>query len=148
MGWRISEPDTIKFQKEDLKKFGVTGPDVRQLEKEGRIKIDERWVRLDEVSHVRTGDVFAYVVDTRYCKQAVEIARNAKVLICESTYLERDRDLAEEYHALTARQAAELAKEANVQQLILTHFSARYRDLEELGQEARAIFPIHSSLKI
>ena len=141
IGWRVTEPDTIKFQKEDLKKFGIDGPDVRKLEKEEKIKIGDRWVRLDEVSHVRKGDALAYVVDTRFCKQAVEIARHAKVLICESTYLEEDRDLAEEYQHMTARQAAELAKEANVQQLILTHFSARYRDTELLGVEAREVFP-------
>ena len=141
VGWRISEPNTIKFQKEDLKKFGIDGPDVRKLEKDGKIKINDRWVNLEEVSHVRIGDVLAYVVDTRYCKQAVEIARNAKVLICESTYLEKDRALADEYLHMTAKQAAQIAKEANVQQLILTHFSARYRDPEELGIEAREVFP-------
>ena len=141
VGWRISEPDTIKFQKEDLKKFGIDGPDVRKLEKDGKIKIGENWIRLDEVSHIRKGDALAYVVDTRLCPQAIEIARGAKVLICESTYLEEDRALAEEYLHMTARQAAELAREAQVQQLILTHFSARYRDTEALGVEAREIFP-------
>jgi ribonuclease Z len=140
IGWRITEPDTIKFHKEDLKKCGIDGPDVRKLEHDGKIKINDRWIKLDEVSHVRPGDAIAYVVDTRVCKQAVEIARGAKVLICESTYLEQDRALADEYLHMTARQAGELAKEAGVGQLILTHFSARYRDPEELGNEAREVF--------
>ncbi len=93
------------------------------------------------MSHVRPGDSFAYVVDTRPCPAALELARGAKVLICESTYLEEHRALAEEYMHMTAKQAAELAKEAGVDTLILTHFSARYRDPEELGIEARKIFP-------
>jgi ribonuclease Z len=42
---------------------------------------------------------------------------------------------------MTAKQAAELAKEAGVEILVLTHFSARYRDPEEMGKEARLIFP-------
>ena len=42
---------------------------------------------------------------------------------------------------MTAKQAAEIAKEAGVKTLILTHFSARYRDPEILGNEAREIFP-------
>jgi ribonuclease Z len=141
VGWRITEPDTIKFHREELDRFGICGPDVRKLEHDKEIEIDGRVVRLDEVSHVRQGDVLAYVVDTRYCRQAVEIARGAKVLICESTYLEKDRDKADEHMHMTAKQAAQLAKEAGVQQLIITHFSARYRDAEELGREAREVFP-------
>lgn len=141
IGWRVTEPDTIKFHPEDLKKFGVFGPDVRKLEEQKKIKVQDRLVHLEEVSHVRKGDTLAYVVDTRLCKSAIEIALDAKILICESTYLDVDRDKAEEYMHMTAKQAAELAKKANVQQLILTHFSARYRDTEELGREAREIFP-------
>lgn len=141
IGWRVTEPDTIKFEKEKLKQLGIDGPIVKILEKEGKICVENRWVLLDEVSHVRTGDSFAYTVDTRPCRAAVKIARDAKILLCESTYLDEERHLAEEYKHMTAKQAAELAREANVQTLILTHFSARYRDPEILGREARAIFP-------
>ena len=141
IGWRITEPDTIKFRKEDLKKFGIDGPSVRKLERDGKIEIEGREVRLDEVSFVRKGDSFAYIVDTRPCPQAIALARGAKVLICESTYLDEERDLAHEYMHMTAKQAALIAKEAEVGQLILTHFSARYRDVEEFAKEARAIFP-------
>jgi ribonuclease Z len=42
---------------------------------------------------------------------------------------------------MTAKQAAFIAKESNVDQLVLTHFSARYQDLAEFEQEAQAIFP-------
>ncbi len=141
LGWRVTEPDAVKFNKEKLKEMGVGGPDVRKLEKEGRLLVGNQWVALDEVSHLRPGDAFAYVVDTRPCKEALEIARGAKVLLCESTYLDEDRQLALEHKHMTAKQAAELAKEAGVKTLILTHFSARYRDPEILGEEARTIFP-------
>jgi ribonuclease Z len=63
------------------------------------------------------------------------------MLLCESTYAESEKDLAKEYMHMTAMQAAQLAKEAGVQILVLTHFSARYRDPEMLGKEARQIFP-------
>ncbi len=141
IGWRITEPDTVKFNREALKKFGIDGPAVRKLEKEGRLEINGSIVALEEVSYVRPGDSLAYIVDTRPCKEAIEIARGAKVLICESTYLDKDRALAHEYMHMTALQAAHIAKEAGVQQLILTHFSARYRDPEEMGVEARTVFP-------
>ena len=93
------------------------------------------------MSHVRRGDSFAYIVDTRPCPAALELVRGAKVLLCESTYLDEQSEMADEYRHMTAKQAARLAKEAGVETLILTHFSARYRDPEVLGEEARTIFP-------
>lgn len=141
IGWRITEPDAVKFHKEGLKKLGLDGPIVRKLEQEGKISFGNRWILLEEVSHVRQGDVFAYVVDTRPCPEAIELARGAKVLLCESTYLDEERALAEEYRHMTAKQAAQIALKAGVHTLILTHFSARYRDPEMLGVEARTIFP-------
>jgi ribonuclease Z len=141
IGWRITEPDTVKFHKEELKKLGLDGPIIRKLEEEGKISWNDRWIHIDEVSHVRVGDTFAYVIDTRPCKEALELARGAKMLLCESTYLDEDREMANEYRHMTAKQAAMIAKEAGVQTLILTHFSARYRDQEVLAVEARATFP-------
>jgi len=141
VGWRVTEPNTVKFHKEDLKALGIDGPLVRTLEKEGKVQVDGRSVSLEEVSRIRFGDAFAYIVDTRPCKGALELAKGAKLLLCESTYLDREKDLAADYMHMTALQAAELAKEAGVETLILTHFSARYRDSEELAIEARRIFP-------
>ena len=63
------------------------------------------------------------------------------MLLCESTYAEEEKNLAHEYHHMTAKQAAELAQNANAKILILTHFSARYRDPRILEQEAKTIFP-------
>jgi ribonuclease Z len=141
LGWRISEPDTIKFHKEELKKLKIDGPDVKKLEKEGALQVGDRLVTLPEVSHVRKGDVFAYTIDTRPCPQAVKLAKGAKMLLCESTYLEEEKELAKEYKHMTAKQAAEIAKEAQVETLILTHFSARYRESVVFEEEARQIFP-------
>ena len=141
VGWRITESDTIKFNKDDLAALDIRGPAVRELKKEGKLQVDGRLISLEEVSHVRPGDVFAYVVDTRPCAASVDLARGAKLLLCESTYSDREKALAHEYMHMTAAQAAELARDAGVQTLILTHFSARYRETEELVYEARAIFP-------
>ncbi len=141
VGWRVTEPDTIKFDKEKLRELGVEGPAVRALEQNGSLEIGGRKIRLEDVSHLRPGDTFAYVVDTRPCAGALRTAKGAKLLLCESTYLDEERALANEYHHMTAKQAAELAKEAGAHTLVLTHFSARYRDTEPLGREAASIFP-------
>lgn len=141
IAWRITEPSRRKFDPDKLKAFGVAGPLVKQLEAKGELTIGGKCVLLDEVSWVRKGDSFAVVSDTRPCKSAIEIAKGVKLLLCESTYLEEHRDLAEKHYHLTARQAAHIAKEAGVEKLILTHFSARYLYTREFEKEARTIFP-------
>lgn len=141
IGWRITEPDVRKFDREKLIQHGVLGPLVKELQERDAIIIDGKQVTLDNVSWVRKGDSFAIVIDTRYCKNAVDIARGAKLLLCESTYLDEHVDLAYKHYHLTAKQAAELAKEAGVEKLILTHFSARYQSVIPMELEARTVFP-------
>ncbi len=140
IAWRITEPDKRKFDANKLKEAKVLGPLVRTLEEKGELEIEGRRVLLDEVSWIRKGDAIAIVSDTRPCKSAVEIAKGAKLLLCESTYLEEHHDLAEKHYHLTAKQAAAIAKEAGVEILVLTHFSARYLNPRDFENEARTIF--------
>lgn len=139
--YRIKEPDTRKFEKEKLQALGIKGPLVRHLQEEGAIEVDGKVISLDEVSWIRKGDVFSIVIDTLPCSGAIKAAQGAKLLLCEATYTEEHRDLARKHRHLTAAQAAEIAKQAGAQHLVLTHFSARYQDLSPLEQEARSIFP-------
>lgn len=141
IGWRITEPETRKFDKTQLDAYGIRGPMVRQLQQEGFLVIDGKRIELDDVSTIRKGDVLAVVIDTRRCQNALEISKDAKVLICESTYLEEHRELAYKHFHLTAKEAAQIAKEANAKKLILTHFSARYQNLKDFETEAKEIFP-------
>jgi len=141
IGWRITEPDSRKFDRARLESRQVRGPLVTLLEKEGQVTVEGKLITLDEVSSVRKGDSIAIVIDTAYCREAVEIARNARLLLSESTYLDEHRHLAEQYQHLTAKQAAQIAQEANVKELILTHFSARYQEVDLFEQEARLYFP-------
>jgi ribonuclease Z len=140
VGWRIQEADTIKYDREKLKFFGVEGPLVKELQHHGKVKIGDKSIALEDVSTKREGDIFSCVIDTRECQNAIELARGAKMFLCESTYLEEHRDLAYEHHHLTAKQAAQIAKQAQAKQLILTHFSARYRHLDAFEEEARNVF--------
>ncbi len=141
LGWRITERDTRKFDREKLNAAGVKGPNVRLLEEKGEIVIDGKKIRLDDVSHIKKGDAIAVTIDTLPCQAAIDLARGVKLLLCESTYLESHRDHAEKHHHLTAKQAAEIAKAAGAKQLVLTHFSARYQDSEDFAKEARTVFP-------
>jgi ribonuclease Z len=141
IGWRITEPDTHKFDKKKLDLFGIKGPAVTELQNKKHLFIDGQEVTLEDVSWIRKGDSIAIVIDTRSCQNAIDIARNTKILLCESTYLDEHRELAHDHFHLTAKQAATIAKEAGVKKLILTHFSARYLNLKEFEIEGRTIFP-------
>ncbi|MBM3198906.1 MAG: ribonuclease Z [Chlamydiae bacterium] len=141
LGWRIKEADFRKFDSKLLRSCGVVGPAVRELEQAGLLRIGERIVHLDDVSVVKQGDVFAIAIDTLPCDNLLRIARKARLFLCESTYLDQHRDLARQHYHLTAKQAALIAKEAEAEELVLTHFSARYQDVQELVQEAQLVFP-------
>jgi ribonuclease Z len=141
LAWRLTEPDRLKFDAQKLKQAKVLGPLVRTLAEQKELIIEGQSVRLEEVSWIRKGDSIAVVSDTRPCPSAVEISRGVKLLLCESTYLEEHRELAEKHYHLTAKQAAQIAFDAGVGKLILTHFSARYLNAQDFEKEARALFP-------
>ncbi len=141
IGWRITEPDTRKFDAKKLKANGICGPMVRELQEKGELTVGDKKVTLDDVGWVRKGDVLAVVIDTRRCPEAIQIAKDARLLLCESTYLETEREMAHRHHHLTAKQAADIALQAGAKELVLTHYSARYPDAEAFAREAREVFP-------
>ncbi|MCK5152532.1 MAG: ribonuclease Z, partial [Candidatus Thorarchaeota archaeon] len=82
-----------------------------------------------------------YSGDTRPCDELRKAASGADVLICEAMYTSEHANLAEERGHSTAAAVATLAKESGVKLLVLTHYSPRYYDGEEVIAEARPIFP-------
>lgn len=85
------------------------------------------------------GTTLVTVGDTGNAMELLPYVRNADALSIESTYLEEEADMAKLYSHLTAKMAAELAKEAGVGKLYLTHVSRRYREKEILA-EAQSVF--------
>ncbi|MDP8960868.1 MAG: ribonuclease Z [Actinomycetota bacterium] len=140
LGWRLEEPEGRTMLADRLREVGVSGAEVGRLKRAGSIEVKGRRVRVEEVSAPRPGQRFAFVMDTGLCAAAVDLARNADLLLCEATFLSEDADLATEYKHMTATDAARLARDAGVRRLILTHFSQRYANTERFGQEAREIF--------
>jgi ribonuclease Z len=118
-----------------------------ELVAEGHVTVDGRRVELREVSHPRPGHVAAVVMDTRDGDGAREAAAGADLLVIEATFLDDQRDLAEETGHLTASQAAAIARDAGARRVVLTHFSQRYPDLSGHLAEARAVAP-HLDLSV
>jgi len=84
---------------------------------------------------------YAYCSDTAYNESMIEQLRDVNLLYHEATFMEIDIDKAIETKHSTSRQAALIAHACNAEQLVLGHFSARYRDLDLLLVEASVIFP-------
>lgn len=137
LGWRLEEPAGRTMLPDRLAAAGIQGPDVGRLQREGSL----RGVRLDDVSVARPGQSMAFVMDTRPCAAAVELATGVDLLVCESTFLAEDEHLADAYAHMTAAQAGRLAREAGARQLVLTHFSQRYPDEARFAAEAAEHFP-------
>jgi ribonuclease Z len=138
-GYRVQEDDGRRMLPDRLEKAGVRGAAVGLLQREGRVLVEGRTVRLEEVSEPRPGQSFALVMDTRPCAGALELARGVDLLVSEATYLDSEAQDAHDHFHMTAAQAAHLAQTAGVRRLALTHFSQRYSSLEEFQREAAAI---------
>ncbi|MGY6502593.1 MAG: ribonuclease Z [Acidimicrobiales bacterium] len=141
VGYRLEEAPGRTFLPDRLEAFGVSGPAVGELERSGRVEVDGRTVGLDDVSVPRPGQVVAFVLDTRVCDAAVELAAGADLVICESTFLQDETHLAHDYGHLTARQAATIAREAGARRLVLAHYSQRYAGEEAFLAEASEVHP-------
>jgi ribonuclease Z len=147
-GYRLVEPDGRRMLPDRLAAYGISGPDVGRLIREGSIEVpaesssngDTRVVTVDQVSEVRRGQRFAFVMDTRLCDNVYALADGADLLVIESTFLDAHAELADAYGHLTAGQAARVAATCGVRRLVLTHFSQRYDDLTAFAREAAKHF--------
>ena len=84
---------------------------------------------------------YAYCSDTRYMQTLYQRIQGVSTLYHESTYGDDNQLLAEKYYHSTARQAAQVARDAGVGQLLLGHYSSRYEDEQVLLREAQNVFP-------
>ncbi len=141
-GYRLAEPDGRRMLPEKLDAAGIAGPDIGRLQRDGRLRAEHGMVRLDQVSEPRPGQRFAFIMDTRLCDAVFELADQADMLVCESTFAQADASLAREYGHLTAGQAGQVAAQARARLLVLTHFSQRYDadGQQRMADEAAAAF--------
>lgn len=145
LGYAFTEKDRPgEFNVAEAHRLGVPeGPLFGQLQRGETIALEGgRTVRPEQVlGPPRRGRKVAYCTDTRPCANAVELARGADLLIHEGTFA---ADLAEEAkmksHS-TVVEAAEVARQAQVGQLFITHLSPRYVDVDLLREQAAAVFP-------
>jgi ribonuclease Z len=141
-GFLFQERSRRPFLVEKAEALGVPeGPIRRNLVRGERATLpDGRVIEPDEVlGPAAPGVKMVFLGDVARVSDLVQITRGADLLVCESTYLWEDRQAARQFGHLTAREAAGLARDAEVGQLILTHVSRRY-PTRRIKEEARAVF--------
>ncbi|MDP2909104.1 MAG: ribonuclease Z [Nanoarchaeota archaeon] len=142
LGYAFIEKDRRNIDVEYLKKnYNLSRhPILKDLQAGKDIVWKGKKVKASLATKVTKGKRLVFVSDTSYCRSAVELAKDADLLICESTYLGDLEEKAKDYLHLTAKQAAELAQEAKVCKLVLTHFSQRYKEIKDIEKEAKSVF--------
>ena len=118
------------------------GPERRELVggKEIILSDGKRVKPNDVLGALQKGVKLVVVGDAGRTEDLLAFCKDADALVIESTYTEEEAEMARQFSHLTARQAAELAMNAGVKKLILTHISRRYRE-KDILTEAQAIFP-------
>jgi ribonuclease Z len=142
-GYLFEESSRRPFLAEKAERLGVPhGPERSLLVQGEPVELEDGTIiEPDQVlgEEVR-GTKLVHVGDAARTDNLLDVCHEADALVIESTYLERDEEMADRFGHLTAAQAAELARAADVGQLFLVHISRRYSEYQ-IAREAKAIFP-------
>ena len=146
-GYRIEEADHPgELQLDKLRQDNIpSGPIYGQLKAGKTVKLDDGRV-IDGRNYIgkpQPGRIIAILGDTRQTPNAVVLAHKADVLVHESTFAKNEAKMAHNYYHSTSLQAAEVAKQAGVKKLLLTHISARYtgKAAYQLAYQVRDVVP-------
>lgn len=142
-GYNFREKERRPFLVDQAEALGVpAGPCRRELVQGKSIRLETgQVVHPDQVlGPPQPGVKLSFVGDAGRTDNLIEHVAGADALVIEATYLAEGADLAREFGHLTAAQAADLALNAGVKTLYLTHISRRYRE-KDILQEAQSIFP-------
>ena len=136
------KPKTRRFNKSKLQE-DMTGEDITLL-KQGEDIYDAdgklRYRSLDYTLPPRRSRSYAYCSDTLYEPGIIPYIKNVDVLYHESTFTSDFEERALRTYHSTAKQAAQIARQANANMLVLGHYSVRYKDLSPLLSEAKEVF--------
>lgn len=140
VGYAIEEKERTHFDEKKAREKGIKGKLFSEIMNKKRLSISGKTVRLEEITFKEKGRKIVFSGDTRACREVEKQAKEADLLIHDSTFSNEDEEQTLlKYHS-TAFQAAKIAKKARVKRLVLTHLSNRYEDKSLLLKEAKSVF--------
>jgi len=141
LAYSFTEKDRIRIDKKKIKMLGLKGPIIGELQRGKDITFNGKKIKAKDITYSKKGKKVAVVMDTEFCPACIEAAKNADLLITESTYTNELADKAKAYQHLTAGQAGTIAKKAKAKVLYLTHISQRFdRNPEVVLKDAKKVF--------
>lgn len=141
IGFSFCETNKRRVLMSKIQELGIkTGPHIAELVKGKTIKISNKTISPDDVTKVIKGKKFTYVADSLFCEEAILLAKQSDVVICESTYESDHSEHAKKYCHMTSVQAATIARDSDSKKLLLTHISQRYKSTETMLNQAKTIF--------
>lgn len=140
--YSIREKKKPLFLREKAEELGIPpGPLYGKLHNGEEVEFEGRIIKPEQVlGEAKKGKKISYSGDTRPCEAMIRLARDSDILIHESTYEAEDHQRAVDNAHSTSVEAAEIAREANVNELVLTHISTRYTSDENIKSEAQKVF--------
>ena len=146
LGYALVEDIRLgRFNPDKARALGIPeGPAWGRIHKGQSVTLDDgRVIEPSElVGPTRAGRKVVFTGDSRPAASTIQIAEGADLLIHEATFADDEEPRARETGHATAREAAQVAAQAGVKQLVLTHLSARYSiNASELLQQAKEVFP-------
>jgi ribonuclease Z len=142
IGYSFIEKDARRMELKATEAAGIKpGPLMGKLQRGESIDVEGKTIHPDEVSYVKKGKKVTFILDTALNEHCIPLAKHADLLVCESTYSEALSQKSEDHKHLTTRDACQIAANAEVEKLIITHFSQRYKTTHEMLDEARGYFP-------
>ena len=141
LGYSLIEKDKRKIDMKYVRKIGLpVGPLLGKLQKGKRVIWKGKKVNMLKATKIVKGKKLTIINDTLPCKNADALSKGSDLIICEATYSSDLEHKSRKYMHMTAAQAAKLAKKSNSKGLVLTHFSARYKNTHDLEKDAKKHF--------
>lgn len=142
LAYSFNIKDKLRLDKVKLKKLHLpNSPLLKKLQEGEDIIINGKKIKAKFLTYLEKGKKITFIFDTKLNENAIKIATNSDLLICESTFSSNEEAKAKEYMHLTASHAAEIAKKSKSAALVLTHISQRYEyNSQIIEKEAKKTF--------
>ncbi len=141
-GFELVEKDRRRIKLAAVKKLGIPeGPLLGKLQRGHNVEFKGKEVSFKDMTYIVKGKTIGIISDTRLCDSCFAIAKDKDIIICDSTFSKKDEQKAHDYFHMTSEQCANIAAQSGAKKLVLTHFSQRYKEINELLSDAQDIFP-------
>lgn len=141
VAYAFIEKDRVKIDKAKARSMGMPekGPIFKKIKENGSTQFHGKTINLEDIALIEKGKKFVYSGDTLPCRNVIKLSEGADILAHDSTFFEE----MDAKHA-NVDEVLKLAQDAKVKQLILTHISRRYQDIEEMKEKIEG----HDNVKI